>query len=56
MRAPLPPQEKVNQAPTLTGSLKPIVMFAFVATPVALFAGVVLETLGAVSSVVKLTT
>src|SRR6266542_6834153 len=50
---PLLVQEIVNQVPTLTDSLKLTVMFALTATPVALFEGVVLETVGA-ASVVKL--
>ncbi len=54
--APLLPQEIVNQVPvTFTDSLKLIVMSSSVATPVALFAGVVLETLGATSSPVTTT-
>ncbi len=52
---PLLVQEIVNQVPTLTDSLKLTVMFALTATPVALFEGVVLETVGA-ASVVKLKT
>src|SRR2546423_80643 len=51
------PHEIVNEfALVPTDSLKLIVTFAVVATPVALFAGVVLDTLGAASTVAKLNT
>jgi hypothetical protein len=41
---------------TFTGSLKMTVILPFVATPAALLIGVVLNTVGAVSAVVKLKT